>query len=233
MKQQIICVKFSSALGHICSEITWKGILKMLNGQIVQHFSQLSIFSLSSLKEITLYLPNIGWFKSYKGLSVQNKQNIWTLFSPDNAEIENLIKDIWEMVIWLNLRLNFLQNNPNTSGIPKEHKFQSEEQIHLMHRGCCCHSGMISWKYWNFRKDGTSSNFETHRSVADTFLPVEWLFVGGKEKKLYQCFRKGNNLFNITLFWAFCCQFSVVCCHLIQDCQIIKILKQLLGHIVI
>ena len=142
MKQQIICVKIFSALGHICSEITWKGILKMLNGQIVQHFSQLSIFSLSSLKEITLYLPNIGWFKSYKGLSVQNKRNIWTLFSPDNAE--NSIKDIWEMVIWLNLRLNFLQNNPNTSGIPKEHKFQSEEQIHLMHRGCCCHSGMIS-----------------------------------------------------------------------------------------
>ena len=106
--------KFFSALGHICSEITWKGILKMLNGQIVQHFSQLSIFSLSSLKEITLYLPNIGWFKSVKGLSVQNKQNIWTLFSPDNAEVENLIKDIWEMVIWLNLRLNFLQNSPNT-----------------------------------------------------------------------------------------------------------------------
>ena len=87
---------------------------KMLNGQIVQHFSQLSIFSLSSLKEITLYLPNIGWFKSVKGLSVQNKQNIWTLFSPDNAEVENLIKDIWEMVIWPNLRLNFLQNSPNT-----------------------------------------------------------------------------------------------------------------------
>ena len=114
MKQQIICVIFFSALGHICSEITWKGILKMLNGQIVQHFSQLSIFSLSSLKEITLYLPNIGWFKSVKGLSVQNKQNIWTLFSPDNAEVENLIKDIWEMVIWPNLRLNFLQNSPNT-----------------------------------------------------------------------------------------------------------------------
>ena len=91
--------KFFSALGHICSEITWKGILKILNGQIVRHFSQLSIFSLSSLKEITLYLPNIGWFKSVKGLSVQNKQNIWTLFSPDNAEVENLIKDIWEMVI--------------------------------------------------------------------------------------------------------------------------------------
>ena len=35
-------------------------------------------------------------------------------FSPDNAEVENLIKDIWEIVIWLNLRLNFLQNSPYT-----------------------------------------------------------------------------------------------------------------------
>ena len=67
-----------------------------------------------ALRKSSLFLPNIGRLKSVKGLTVQNKQNIWTLFSPDNAEVENLIKDIWEMVIWLNLRLNFLQNSPNT-----------------------------------------------------------------------------------------------------------------------